>query len=293
MIVAKDIIKIYSGPNNHPEKSTVALNSVSLKIEKGEIVAIVGESGAGKTTFLKVLLGILKPDSGIIIIRNQSIYSLKNKERNDFRSKYFYFIPQNLEENLISELNGRENIELELLSRDESIDKFEKILDEIKNEIPIFLDFSIPVSKLSGGEKQLLCFIKGMVNLPEIIVIDEPTSFLDSKLKHEIMNALVKLAIKYDITLIITTHDPEIASYAEKVVGISEGRFDRVLNKNKDEINIPPSTIENLMLGKFTEIPINPSGTIHLPKTLLVNLKFEDSALMTVENNKIILYPKK
>ena len=132
-----------------------------------------------------------------------------------------------------------------------------------------------------------------MVNLPDIIVIDEPTSFLDSKLKHELMNTIVKLAIKYDITLIYTTHDPEIASYAEKVVGISEGRFDRVLNKDSGQNKISPLIIENLMLGKFTEIPINPSGTIHLPKSLLINMKFDESALMTVENDKIILYPKK
>ena len=269
MIRAKELIKIYPGPIGYPEKTTVALNSVSVTIEKGEIVAIVGESGAGKTTFLKVILGLLKPDSGIVIINNQSLYGLSRNKRKNFRLNHFYFIKQDLNENLISNLNGMENIELELIAMNKTTKNIKNIINDLIKGISLNLDYLIPVSKLSGGEKQFLCFIKAMVQLPDIIIIDEPTTYLDSKLKHELMKIIVNIVKSFDITLIYTTHDPDIASYAEKIVGISAGKFDRILKKQIDKNNIPPNEIENLILGKFTEIPISPSGTIHLPVSLL------------------------
>ncbi|GAA0786711.1 ABC transporter ATP-binding protein [Hathewaya limosa] len=204
------------------ETKVDALKNINLGINKGEFVAIVGASGSGKSTLLHLLGGVDRPTSGKVIVDGTSIYSLKENQLAILRRREIGFIFQFY--NLIPVLTAEENIEMPVLLDGKKIDK------EYMNEVLGILGLQerrkhLP-SQLSGGQQQRVSIGRALANKPSIILADEPTGNLDSKNSKEIIELLKYSVKKYNQTLILITHDLEIAKMANRVITISDGKIE-------------------------------------------------------------------
>lgn len=203
------------------EIAVKALKPTDLVIRKGEFAAIVGPSGSGKSTLLHLLAGLDKPSAGHVYINDIDIYSMREKELSRFRRRNIGFIFQFF--NLIPILSVEENIKLPLLMDGKKVD------EDYINELMEILDIKnrkthLP-GEISGGQQQRVSIARALANKPSIIFADEPTGNLDSKNSKEVLSLLTKSIKKYNQTLVMITHDPQIASCADRIITICDGEI--------------------------------------------------------------------
>ncbi|MBB6697186.1 ABC transporter ATP-binding protein [Clostridium algidicarnis] len=217
LVKVVDICKSYG----KDETRVDALKNINLTINKGEFIAIVGPSGSGKSTLLHLLGGVDKPTSGKILLGGVDMYSLKEKELAILRRRKVGFIFQFY--NLIPVLTAEENLEIPVLLDGKKVDKryTEELLDildmkERRNHLP---------SQLSGGQQQRVSIGRALSNKPSIVLADEPTGNLDSKNSKEIIELLRYSAKKYNQTLVLITHDLNIAKMANRIITIEDGEI--------------------------------------------------------------------
>lgn len=203
LIETYDLTKVYSGGENEVR----ALDGVSLGVDRGEFVAVVGSSGSGKSTLLHLLGGLDIPTSGKVIIDGTDIYTLAPDDLTVFRRRSIGFVFQKY--NLIPELNVYENITLPLGldGRDANPDEVAELLNILGIEDK---KRSLP-SKLSGGQQQRVAIARALITKPHIILADEPTGNLDSQAGGDVMRALISLNERYKQTIILITHNNELA----------------------------------------------------------------------------------
>ncbi len=197
------------------------LKGINLKIEEGAIVSLMGESGSGKTTFLNVLAGLMRPTSGNISICNKSINLLDENEICNFRKKRLGFIFQSF--NLIPHFSALDNVAYPLIySKIKKLERIEKAY-EILSKVGLSDRVHHKPSELSGGQQQRVSIARALINNPKIILADEPTGNLDSKNAKEILDLIKEINKTYNTTFIIVTHSHEISSYMDKVINIKDG----------------------------------------------------------------------
>ncbi len=210
----------------------IALDHVSFSVEKGEFVAIVGTSGSGKSTLLSLLGGVDTPTSGSVTLDGEKVFDLKGTKRAEFRRRKIGFIFQ--EYNLIPVLNVEENIEIPV--RLDGI----RLKPEQMTKLLIMLNmeerrYHLP-EELSGGQKQRVAIGRAYAHKPALILADEPTGNLDHATSVEIMDLLRTSAEKYGQTLIVVTHDDNIAATADRIIRISDGKIESDTRlRNRDE----------------------------------------------------------
>lgn len=217
LIEVKNLCKVYGSG----EAKVEALKDINLEIEQGEFVAIVGPSGSGKSTLLHLLGGVDKPTSGEVIIRGESVYKLKEKELSVLRRRKIGFVFQFF--NLIPVLTAEENIEMPVLLDGVKIDK--EYLEDLLKLLGLENRRKYHPSELSGGQQQRVSIGRALANKPAVILADEPTGNLDSKNSKEILELLKYSAKKYKQTLILITHDINIARAADRVITIEDGKI--------------------------------------------------------------------
>ncbi|RXM73667.1 ABC transporter ATP-binding protein [Clostridium tetani] len=196
-----------------------ALKNINISINEGEFVAVVGASGSGKSTLLHLLGGVDKPTSGKVIVDGADIYALSEKELAVFRRRKIGFIFQFY--NLIPVLTAEENITLPILLDNKKVDK--KYEEELINILGLKNRRNHLPSELSGGQQQRVSIGRALAYKPSIILADEPTGNLDSKNSKEIIELLRFSVQKYHQTLIIITHDLNIASQADRIITVEDG----------------------------------------------------------------------
>ena len=221
----ENLIKEYA----NGEKKLVALDDVSLKIEQGEFVAIVGPSGSGKSTLLHIIGGIDKPTSGKVFVSGTDITILKPDKMTIFRRRNIGIIYQFY--NLIPTLNVEDNIILPILLDSKKVDHNK--LDETIKLLGLENRRKAMPSELSGGEQQRVAIARALMNEPSIILADEPTGNLDSKASKEIVELFRYYNKAYKQTLLIVTHDERIALQADRIIELRDGKI------IKDERNTP------------------------------------------------------
>ena len=192
-----------------------------VTVEKGEFVCIVGASGSGKSTLLHLIGGMDKPTNGKVIVDGENIYSLDDNKLSAFRRRKVGFIFQSY--NLIPVLTAEENINMTVLLDDKKPDKkyIDGLIDTLnlsnrKNHLP---------NELSGGQQQRVSIARALANNPSLILADEPTGNLDRKSSQEVMELLIATVKKFNKTLILITHDIEIANLADRVIKIEDGEI--------------------------------------------------------------------
>ena len=197
-----------------------ALDGVSLTVEEGEFIAVVGTSGCGKTTLMNILGGLDTPDFGGVWIRNTSLKDLNKEERTIFRRRNIGFVFQNY--NLVSTLSVRENIMLPLLLDGMRVDQ--KFLKEITESLKMTEKLDHMPHMLSGGQQQRVAIARALITKPAVILADEPTGNLDSVTGMEVVGLLKTSAERYHQTILLVTHNEEIAQMAERIIRIEDGK---------------------------------------------------------------------
>lgn len=217
ILIASNLTKIYG----KDDTAVTAVNHIDLTIHKGEFSAIVGASGSGKSTLLHLLGGVDTPTEGQVIIEGENIYSLKDEKRSILRRRKIGFIFQTY--NLIPVLTVRENIIMPVLLDgnkvdDKEVDNLIELLGltERKNHLP---------NQLSGGQQQRVAIGRAVINKPSIIIADEPTGNLDKKNSEEIMSLLMKAVKENGQTLVLVTHEMDIASMADRIIHLEDGNI--------------------------------------------------------------------
>ena len=203
------------------ENEVIAVNNVSFTVSKGEFVVIVGSSGSGKSTLLHLIGGIDRPTSGKVYIDGKDIYTITNDELAIFRRRNIGIIYQFY--NLLPILNVEENITLPCDLDGKNVDK-KKISDLLKTLGLENKKLNLP-NELSGGQQQRVAIGRSLINNPAIVLADEPTGNLDSKSSKEIVNLLKELNKKYNQTIIMITHNLEIANEADRIIQIEDGKI--------------------------------------------------------------------
>ena len=217
MLTIKELCKTYGSG----EAKVDALKNINLTINQGEFVAIVGASGSGKSTLLHAMAGLDKPTEGNIIIDNQDIYTLDGDNLAVFRRRKIGFVFQFF--NLIPVLTLEENIQLPVLLDHQKIDK--DYLNELLELLGLRDRKDHLPSQLSGGQQQRATIARALIYKPSIIFADEPTGNLDKKNSKEVMELLKLSSKKYKQTLVVVTHDLEIASSADRIITLSDGEI--------------------------------------------------------------------
>ncbi len=203
------------------ENEVIAVNDMSFSVESGEFVAIVGSSGSGKSTLLHLLGGVDRPTSGKVFVNGKDIYSLKDDELAIFRRREVGLIYQFY--NLIPILNVEENITLPCDLDRKEVPK--KELDELLKVLGLENRRKHLPNELSGGQQQRVAIGRALINHPAIVLADEPTGNLDSKSSDEIVQLLKTSNKKYNQTIIMITHNPEIAKVADRIIRIEDGKI--------------------------------------------------------------------
>ena len=219
ILETRNLRKIYGSGDTEVR----ALDGVNLSVDSGEFVAIVGTSGSGKSTLLHMLGGLDRPTSGSVIVDGKDIFSLKDEALTIFRRRKIGFVFQSY--NLVPVLNARENIVLPIQLDGRQVD--EDFLDKIVNTLGLKKKLGSLPSQLSGGQQQRVAIARALAAAPAIILADEPTGNLDSRTSQDVLSLLKVTSQKFAQTIVMITHNEEIAQTADRIIRIEDGRIVR------------------------------------------------------------------
>ena len=211
----RDIHKVYKTVSG----DVVALRGVSCDFEEGLFYAIIGRSGSGKSTLLHILGGLDRPTSGQVLMDEKDIYAMNDGQMATFRRRHMGFVFQQF--NLLDEYNVRKNICMPMILDGKKPDP--EFFEEVVNTLGLRDKLRKYPSELSGGEQQRVAIARSVLTKPKLIIADEPTGNLDKKTGDEVLNLLTSCAAKFGQTLIMVTHNPEIADKADRTICIQDG----------------------------------------------------------------------
>ncbi len=206
------------------DEKVKALNGINLQIDRGEICCILGTSGSGKSTLLNMLAGLEPPTKGEIRIGKARIDKMNEGKLTDFRRKHVGFVFQSY--NLMNGLPAWANVAMPLEFRGVDKKTREKAAIDMLKAVNLANRVNHTPSEMSGGQQQRVGIARAFVHHPQLVFADEPTGNLDSKTTIEVMKLMVSMARDHKQTLIIVTHDPEIAEYADRVIHLIDGKID-------------------------------------------------------------------
>lgn len=288
MIVCENLIKIYKTSDTE----VVALQGLDLVVEKGELMAIIGNSGSGKSTLLNMLGGLDHASAGKLLVDGKDLFKLKEKEMMNYKREIVGFVWQNNARNLIPYLTAQENLEL-ILNVGKKPNKKARAL-ELLEMVGMIHRKKSKLSQLSGGEQQRIAIAIALANNPSLLLADEPTGSVDTKTADQLLSLFKRLNKALNLTIVIVTHDRDIAKKVDRVVSIRDGKISsEILRKSSYA-----ETLANLSLGlkedeSHDELAvIDKNGRIHIPEEYLSALNINGQSKMKVEleDKRIVLY---
>ena len=227
VVQVDNVTKVYG---KRSEKKYEALKGITFDVKQGEFVGIMGASGSGKTTLLNILSTLDQPTSGKVLINGRDITDLNKNQMADFRGQEIGFIFQDF--NLLDNLTNRENIALPLSLQNVKSREIEPKVDKIARRLGIKEILAKYPAEVSGGQKQRVAAARALVHDPSILYGDEPTGALDSDSATELLETMKDLNEEEKVSILMVTHDPYSASYAQRILFIKDGKIGKELNRN-------------------------------------------------------------
>ena len=222
IIRIRDVKKIYQMGSEQIH----AIDGISMNIYQGEVCCLLGKSGSGKSTLLNLIAGLEKPTEGKIIFHKKHIERMDEDQLADFRRQYVGFVFQSY--NLLPTLTALENVTLPLIFKGMPKKEREEKAMEMLKAVGLEERAKHKPFEMSGGQQQRVSIARAFVNQPPVVFADEPTGNLDTKTTYEMMDLITGLAKKYNQTLVIVTHDLELAEYADRVVVLQDGKIEKI-----------------------------------------------------------------
>ena len=281
-----DLFKIYKVA----DLEVVALRGLDFTVERGEVVGIVGASGSGKTTLLNILAGYDTPSAGRVTVGNRDLLRMASKEIEVYRREEVGFLWQQTSRNLFTYLSALENVGLPMMltslpaseRRDRAVELLEMVgLGHRLDHTP---------EQLSGGEQQRVAIAVALANHPALLLADEPTGELDNATAGEILDLFGQINVDIGTTILIVTHDPEIARKVGRVVTIRDGQMSTEIRRKITFQRISGTADTDQMLEEFALI--DSSGRVQIPREILEELKIKNRARLRIENGRVTLQPE-
>ena len=284
-IICKDLFKIFKVA----DLEVVALRGLDLIVDRSEVVALVGASGSGKSTLLNILAGYDLPSAGQVTIDGKNLIDMKGRELEQFHREEVGFIWQEASRNLFPYLTSIENVELPMLLTDTSNKERRERAEHLLNMVGMSHRLTHTPDQLSGGEQQRVAISVGMANSPSLILADEPTGELDDKTAAEILDLLGEINQVNKTTIVIVTHDPDIAYKVGRVVVIKDGKTSSEISRQDKNVQISGHVDKETPLEE--SLLVDSNGRIQIPEDLIETAGIAEKVSAQIKNQEIIIKP--
>ena len=288
MIECENLVKIYKTK----DIEVLALQGLELTVEEGELMAIIGNSGSGKSTFLNMIGGLDRPSAGRLIVDGKDLFKLSEKELVDYKRNTVGFVWQNNGRNLLPYLSAVENVEMPMLFADPK-NRRERAL-ELLELVGMSHRKNNRLNQLSGGEQQRIAIAIALANRPRLLLADEPTGSVDLKTSEYILDVFRKLNEELGLTVVIVTHDKHLARKVNRVVAIRDGKTssERIMkNDYKERLSELHGFGEEVETQEEYAV-LDRAGRLQIPREMLDEVGAQGNKVkLTVEDGKIVLLP--
>ncbi|WP_127532509.1 ABC transporter ATP-binding protein [Paenibacillus kobensis] len=288
MIRCDGLVKIYKSS----DLEVVALQGLDLQVADGELMAIIGSSGSGKSTLLNMLGGLDRPSAGKLFVDGKDMLTMSDRALIRYKRDTVGFVWQNNARNLIPYLTAQENVELPILLKGRR--KKTRAL-ELLDAVGLQHRRHNRLSELSGGEQQRVAIAIALANEPKLLLADEPTGSLDSKTANQVLDLFRRLNQEFGLTIVIVTHDPQLARKVDRVVAIRDGRTssEMIRSANAEENAASDKQEESAAESHVEYAVIDKAGRLQIPAAYLDNEAFKDHTRVRVdwEDGRIVLTP--
>lgn len=286
MIECENLVKIYKTK----DIEVLALQGLELRIDKGELMAIVGNSGSGKSTFLNMIGGLDRPSAGRLIVDGKDLFKLNERELVEYKRRTVGFVWQNNARNLLPYLTAWQNVQMPMLFESSSRKK-ERAL-ELLELVGLSHRKNNRLDQLSGGEQQRIAIAIALANDPKILLADEPTGSVDAKTGAYILDMFRDINRNTELTIVIVTHDRQLAKKVNRVVAIRDGKIssERLMKQSYRErlSDISAFTEESEVQDEFAVL--DRAGRLQIPRDMLEQMQIHGNKLrMEYKDGKIIL----
>ena len=285
-VLCEDLFKIYK----IADLEVVALRGLDLKVYAGEVVAIVGASGSGKSTLLNILAGYDAPSAGSVTVEGKDLLRMAAREVELYRRENVGFIWQQTSRNLFPYLSNIENVMLPMMLTDVSTRERRNRAEELLELVRLGHRVGHTPEKLSGGEQQRAAIAVALANRPPLLLADEPTGELDDATAAEILDLFREINRELGVTVIIVTHDTDIAYKVDRVVMIRDGKMSKEIRRKATYQRRSDEEGAEQLLEEFTLV--DGSGRVQISRELLDELKIRDKARVYLEDGKVTLAPE-
>lgn len=285
LILCENLVKIYK----LDEIEVVALQGLDLTVQAGEVMSLVGSSGSGKTTLLNVLGGLDRPSAGRVLVAGNDLLKLSDSAQDQYRRRYVGFVWQQKARNLIPYLNTEQNVELPMIMSGVGSRERREWAKELIEAVGLTSRRHHRLAQLSGGEQQRVAIAVALANRPALLLGDEPTGELDSTTAEVIFEIFHNLNRTYGLTVVIVSHDPQIARYVDRVVAIRDGKTSSEIRKSEQtEGQHPDEHGEH----KFEELVVlDSAGRLQVPKEVRERYNIGDRIRLEETPEGLLLRP--
>ena len=281
-IECEDLFKIYKVA----DLEVVALRGLDLAVQPGETLAIVGASGSGKTTLLNILAGYDTPSAGRVRVGDRDLLDMSNSDVEDYRRREVGFVWQQTSRNLFPYLTAIENVSLPMMLTRTSRAERQKRAAELLELVGLGDRMGHNPETLSGGEQQRVAIAVALANEPPLLLADEPMGELDDATASEILEVFRGVNAELGTTVLIVTHDPDVAYKVGRVVMIRDGKISTEIRR---KVTYERRKVEDDDLDEFTVV--DPAGRVQLPKDYLDKVRIRDRAKVILEEDRLNIVP--
>ena len=285
-VLCEDLFKIYK----IADLEVVALRGLDLSVMPGEVVAIVGASGSGKSTLLNILAGYDAPSAGGVSVGGNDLLRMNMRDIEEYRREVVGFVWQQTSRNMFPYLSAVENVALPMMLTEMPGRERKERAEHLLDLVGLGHRLEHTPERLSGGEQQRVAIAVALANHPPLLLADEPTGELDNATAAEILDLFGVVNQEFDTTILIVTHDPDIAHKVGRVVMIRDGKMSTEIRRRVTFQRVSGSANTDQPLEEF--ILVDASGRVQIPREYLEDLRIRDRARVEVENGAVTLRPE-